>query len=54
MRVNAMSKKGKSMKEIIAAKPTAEFDEKWGKGFLPPERFVASLVGAYMPVKAAK
>ena len=52
MRVKAMSKKGKSMKEIIAAKPTAEFDEKWGKGFLPPERFVASLVGAYMPVKA--
>lgn len=54
MRVKAMTKKGKSMKEIIAAKPTAEFDEKWGKGFLPPERFVASLVGAYMPVKAAK
>ena len=52
MRVKAMTKKGKSMKEIVAAKPTAEFDEKWGKGFLPPERFVASLVGAYMPVKA--
>ena len=52
MRVKAMSKKGKTMKEIVAAKPSAEFDERWGKGFLPADRFVASLVAAYAPVKA--
>ena len=52
MRVKAMVKKGKSMKEIIAAKPSAEFDERWGKGFIPPERMIAMLVGAYMPAKA--
>lgn len=52
MRVKAMVKQGKSMKEIIAAKPSAEFDERWGKGFIPPERMIAMLVGAYMPAKA--
>ena len=52
MRVKAMTKKGKTMKEIVAAKPSAEFDERWGKGFLPADRFVASLVAAYTPVKA--
>ena len=52
MRVKAMSKKGKTMKEIVAAKPSAEFDERWGKGFLTADRFVASLVAAYAPVKA--
>jgi hypothetical protein len=30
-------------REAIAAKPTAEFDAVWGKGFLSPEKFVAML-----------
>lgn len=30
---------GKSREEVVAAKPTAPFDEKWGKGFLPPDVF---------------
>jgi len=29
-RIAEMMKQGKGAKEIIAAKPTAEFDEKWG------------------------
>jgi len=52
MRVKGLVKQGKSMKEIIAAKPSAEFDERWGKGFIPPERFIAMLFGAYAPVQA--
>jgi cyclase len=47
MRVKAMLKKGKTLKEIVAAKPSAEFDERWGKGFIPPERFITMLVAAY-------
>ncbi len=31
---------GKSVQEVVAAKPTAEFDAKWGKGMLPPDQFV--------------
>jgi glyoxylase-like metal-dependent hydrolase (beta-lactamase superfamily II) len=30
---------GKSREEAVAAKPTAPWDEKWGKGFLPPDVF---------------
>lgn len=37
--VEKLIKEGKSADEAVAAKPTAEFDEKWGKGFLPPDRF---------------
>ena len=34
---------GKKVAEIVASKPTAEFDAVWGKGFLSPERFVEML-----------
>ncbi len=42
-RIKAHMKEGKKMEEIIAAKPTADFDAKWGKGFIPPARFVEML-----------
>ncbi|MEO5763014.1 MAG: MBL fold metallo-hydrolase [Vicinamibacteria bacterium] len=32
---------GKTLAEVRAAKPTQAFDEKWGKGFLTPDQFVA-------------
>jgi glyoxylase-like metal-dependent hydrolase (beta-lactamase superfamily II) len=41
--VSQLMHKGKTIEEVIAAKPTRAFDSKWGKGFLPPDRF-ASLV----------
>jgi glyoxylase-like metal-dependent hydrolase (beta-lactamase superfamily II) len=31
---------GKSVEDIVVAKPTAEFDAGWGGGFLNPERFI--------------
>ncbi|HKI48541.1 MAG TPA: MBL fold metallo-hydrolase [Desulfobacteria bacterium] len=37
--VNRLMKEGKTMEQVVAAKPTQAFDEKWGKGFLPPDRF---------------
>jgi len=37
--VSRLMQEGKTMEEVIAAKPTRAFDEKWGKGFLPPDQF---------------
>ena len=44
-RVRQLIRQGKSLDETVAAKPSAKFDETWGKGFLPPEKFVAMLYG---------
>lgn len=37
--VSRLMKEGKTMEEVVAAKPTRKFDEKWGHGFLPPDQF---------------
>ncbi len=42
-RVAAMKSAGKSLEEIQAAKPTAEFDERWGGGFISPDKMVATV-----------
>jgi glyoxylase-like metal-dependent hydrolase (beta-lactamase superfamily II) len=39
-RVAQHVKKGKTLEEIVAAKPTQEFDAAMGQGFMNPERFV--------------
>jgi len=44
-RVAAQIKQGKNLKEVVASKPTAQYDAKWGKGFLAPEKFVEMLYG---------
>lgn len=46
-RVKALLKAGKKLEEIQAAKPSAEYDERWGKMFINPTRFIEMLVGAY-------
>lgn len=33
-------KSGKTLDEVIASRPTRDFDPIWGKGFLKPEQFV--------------
>jgi len=38
-RVAALKREGKSLNEIISAKPTAAYDVKWGKGFVNGEFF---------------
>ncbi|HSP19581.1 MAG TPA: MBL fold metallo-hydrolase, partial [Myxococcaceae bacterium] len=40
-RVKALVAQGKTMDQVIAAKPTAQWDEKWGKGFMGPDVFVS-------------
>jgi len=42
-RVAGQIKQGKKMEEVVASKPTAQYDAKWGKGFLPPDKFVEML-----------
>lgn len=46
-RIKALMKAGKKLDEIKAANPSAEYDEKWGKAFISPGRFVEMLVAAY-------
>lgn len=38
-RIQALIERGMSEDEVVAAKPTAEFDAAWGQGFMNPENF---------------
>lgn len=42
-RVGAMIADGKSLDEIIAARPMAAYDETWGWNFIGPDRFLTSV-----------
>jgi len=39
-RIEKLVEEGKSREEVIAAKPTADFDDQWGGGFMQPEQWV--------------
>lgn len=39
-RLEAMAKEGKSVDEVVAAAPTKDFDDKFGKGIFKPEQWV--------------
>jgi hypothetical protein len=40
-KVAALKRQGRSLDEIVAAKPGARTDEEWGNGFKTPSEFVA-------------
>ena len=40
-KVASLKKQGKSLDEVIAAKPSARTDEEWGQSFMNPARFLA-------------
>ena len=42
-RVKRLIAEGKTKDEVIATEPTQQFDEKWGGGFLNPDRWVGIL-----------
>ena len=46
-RVKALVKAGKTLDEVKAAKPSAEFDEKWGTAFISPKALIEMLVALY-------
>jgi len=39
-RVAALIKEGKTKEQVVAAKPTAEWDATWGTGFMKPDVFL--------------
>jgi len=39
-RVKPLVQAGKTPAEVVAARPTADLDAKWGNGFMKPEKFV--------------
>ena len=39
-RIQKLKTAGRSEKEVVAAKPLADLDAAWGKGFLMPDQFV--------------
>ena len=40
-RVQKLKTVGRTEKEVVAAKPTADLDQAWGKGFVGPDAFVS-------------
>jgi glyoxylase-like metal-dependent hydrolase (beta-lactamase superfamily II) len=44
-RIEPMVRDGRKVEEIVAARPTAQFDAQWGKGFIKPPKF-AEMVAA--------
>lgn len=42
-RIKTLVSEGKTLEQAIAAKPTADFDTVWGKGFISPPRMVEML-----------
>ena len=43
--IRGQVKARKTLEQVVASKPTAKYDDVWGKGFLPPEKFVSMLYG---------
>jgi glyoxylase-like metal-dependent hydrolase (beta-lactamase superfamily II) len=39
-RVQKLKASGRSLEQVVAARPTADLDETWGKGFMQPADFV--------------
>ena len=39
-RVQKLKSSGRTLEDALAAKPTKDLDEGWGKGFMPPDNFV--------------
>ena len=39
-RIKVLVREGKTLEQVQAAKPTADYDAAWGKGFIPPVRMV--------------
>jgi glyoxylase-like metal-dependent hydrolase (beta-lactamase superfamily II) len=49
-RIESLAKAGKSLEQVLAAKPTREFDEEWGK-FRKPDAFVEIVYRGLVPGK---
>ena len=50
--IGRMIKAKKTLEQVVAAKPTREFDAVWGNGFLKPDQFVALVYKSMSPQMA--
>jgi cyclase len=50
-RVKKLVDAGKTLDEVKAAKPSAEWDEKWGKEFIKPDQLVEAIYAGLKPAK---
>lgn len=48
-RIKAQLAAGKKLEDIVAAKPTADLDAKWGNGFIKPDKWVEMVVRNLLP-----
>lgn len=48
-RVAKLVAEGKTPEEVATAKPTTDFDETWGQGFIKPEQFVSLVLDTLHP-----
>lgn len=48
-RVQKAIREGKTQDQVVASKPSAEFDATWGKGFFKPDDFVALVYWGLKP-----
>ena len=39
-RVSTLIAKKRTLQQVISAKPLADYDDTWGKGFMKPEQFL--------------
>ena len=39
-RIQKLINEGKSQDQVIAARPTQDYDKKWGNGFMKPDEWV--------------
>jgi len=53
-RVRAAVERGQSLEEVLAGRPTADFDERYGKGAASPERFVRTLYREFTGGRSAR
>ncbi len=44
-RVQKLKTSGRTLEQVVAAKPTADLDAAWGKGFMQPDNFVTIVYG---------
>ena len=52
-RVKALIAQGKTLDQIVAAKPSAQWDATWGKGFLGPDVFLSFVHRSLTEAKSA-
>jgi glyoxylase-like metal-dependent hydrolase (beta-lactamase superfamily II) len=49
--IEKLVKQNKSLEEVVAAHPTAPWDEKWGKGYMKPDKFTEVVYNDFKSVQ---